>query len=337
MQQKITVPLTGTTVKSEGANPEVGWTGGAVAPTEAPTQPTQQHGRPSLHQARIPRPEPVAQQEAEGQWEWNKFGKAKWVSAPQTPAQTDTVADVDDSTVDAGGDVLDGADNVPPLDTRVPPPTAQTFDGQRLEQQVNQLTQLVNTLAQAQLRGMQPEPQKPQAPQPPDPTQFDFYEPAQVAEFHRLNNAYIQATVRHEVNTALEPHGSALQGAQWNRDFGELQALRGGDPNFQANADAALRLVAKNPNRFSIPEAYEIAASMQLTTSPQQTAAPAQQPTAKPAQRTMTVEEAAQKREQAKRLPASQGVSGAGQPTLPSHIKTLGQIMLWNQQHGTAQ
>lgn len=330
---KISVPLTGTNVIPQGDGPQPGAMPTPAPPTPEPAQ-TQQMGRPSLHQARIPR---TAQEQPEQQYkiEFNeKTGKAKYVTFTPEPAQPDIVADVDDSTVDAGGGALDGVADVPPQDTQVTPPTAQTFDGNALAQQVNRLTEFVTLLAGDKLRGLQPEPAKPTAPQPPDPTQFDFYEPAQVAEFHRLNNAYIQATVRHEVNSALEPHGEALQGAQWNRDVNALIGTRGSEPNFQANMDAAIRLVAKQPNRFSIPEAYDIAASL-LPTSPQKAAAPAQ-PTAKPAQRTMTVEEAAQKAAQAKRLPASQGVSGTGQPRLPSHIKTLGAIMAWNRQNGRA-
>lgn len=332
---KMTIPLTGTNVTPEGAGPTPGATTPPVQPTEAPAQTQQPTGRPSLHQARMPRP---AMPEQEVKAEFDKFGRVKWVPVEQAQEQAaqvaDESADVEDSTVDAGVGALDGGFDVPPHpDAQVTPPTAQTFDGSALAQQVNQLTQLVNVLAQAQLGGLQ-QSQKPQAPTPPDPTQFDFYEPAQVAEFHRLNNAYIQATVRHEVNTALEPHGNALQGAQWNRDFNDLRAVRGDEPNFQANMDAAIRLVAKNPNRFSIPEAYEIMASVLPNTSPQKAAAPS--PSAKPAQRIITAQEAAQKAEQAKKLPASNGVSGAGRPTLPSHIRTLGAIMAWNQQNGRA-
>lgn len=321
----LKVPLTGTNVTPEGPGPQPGATPTPAPPTEAPAQPT---GRPSLHQARIPRP-PAQQQEVRA--EFNNFGRVKWVPVEQEPAQADAVADVDNSTPDAGGGAQAGDVDVPPQDIPVTPPTAQTFDG--LQQQMQQMQRTIELLAQAQLRGMQPELQKPAAPQPPDPTQFDFYDAASTAEFHRLNNAYIQATVRHEVSAALEPHGAALQDAQLNAQYNALAFQHGQEANFKERMGAALRLMTKLPG-VTMSQAFDAADGFLPTTSPQKAAAPS--PSAKPAQRTITAEEAAQKAAQAKRLPASNGVGGAGRPSLPSHIKTLGAIMAWNQQNGRA-
>ena len=329
---KISVPLTGTHVTPEGAGPQPGDTPTPAPPQETPAQTqaqTQPTGRPSLHRARLPRPpQPVEGQDFK--WEWNKFGKAVMVPAAQDTAQADDTADVGDSTVDAGGDVQGGDFSVPPQDTQVPPPTAQTFDG--LQQQIQNLTQTVNILAQAQLRGMQPEPAKPQAPQAPDPSQVEWDDPTQVAEYHRLNNSYVQALVQHQVNAALEPHAGALQDAGLNAQYNAVVFQHGRDEAFQPTMQAALKLVAAFPG-ISIPDAYRHMASNQVSSSPQSAAPKAG---VKPAQRTITAQEAAQKAEQAKRLPASNGVSGAGRQTLPSHITGLGAIMAWNRQNGRA-
>jgi hypothetical protein len=244
------------------------------------------------------------------------------VSPQEAEGAADTAEQDNEERYGAGSDV-------PPL------PNGTADAGQSaLEQRIDRLTQTVELLTRAQLQGMQPQaPPKPQAPTPPDPTQFDMYDPASLQEYQRLNNAYIQATVRHEVNAALEPHGSALQDAQLNAQYNHTVATYGHDPNFKGNMESALKLVASFPN-ISIPEAYKHVAS---TTSPRQSAAPSQ--SAKPAQRTITAQEAAQKAEQAKKLPASNGVSGTAEPGLPPvlrNVGALGRIMLHNRQSGRA-
>lgn len=321
---KLTVPLTGTNVTPEGAAA----TGAATAPAQTPTETQQPQARQSLHDIRMTRPAETAQPE-NTELIWDQFGRPKLVAKTEgeaTPQEADGEAGTE---ADAGND--GAASDVPPLpgahNTGQPNVSA-------LEQQIATLTQTVELLTRAQLQGMQPPPPpKPQAPTPPDPTQFDMYDPASLAEYQRLNNAYIQATVRHEVNAALEPHGAALQDAQLNAQYNAVVGAFGNDPNFKPTMEAALKLVASFPH-ISIPEAYKHVAS---TSSPHQTAAP--NAGAKPAQRTMTAQEAAQKAEQAKRLPASQGVSGAAEPGLPSvlrNVGALGRIMLHNRQSGRA-
>jgi len=110
----------------------------------------------------------------------------------------------------------------------------------------------------------------------------------------------------------------------------------GNDPNFKPFMDKALQMVAKSNGRFSIPDAYDFVAASQIT-SPPQVAPPS--PSGKPAQRTLTAQEAAQKAAQANSLPPRNGVSGAAEPALPTslmNIGALGRIMLHNQQTGRA-
>jgi hypothetical protein len=265
-------------------------------------------------------------------------GRVRWVPVEQASA-SDQAPDVEGGAADDGvvDDVHSGENATvpPPADLPVPPPTAQTFDA--LQKQIQDLTQTVSLLAQTQLKGIQPQPQQPQAPQPPDPTQFDFYEPSQVAEFHRLNNDFIRATVQQSVQSALAPHQDAMQSAEYSRQYNSVLAEHGASPNFKPLMDKALQVVAQSNGRFSIPEAYNFVASSQISSSPHQPAA-ASQPV-KQAQRPITREEAERKAQQAASLPQRNGVSGTGEPALPStlnNVGALGRIMLHNQQTGRA-
>src|SRR4030095_12283391 len=165
--------------------------------------------------------------------------------------------------------------------------------------------------------------------------EFDFYDPAQVKEFHKQNNAYIQATVQQSVQSALAPHEGAMQAAEYTRQYNSVLADHVNDPNFKPFMDKALQLVAKSGGQFSIPAAYKLVAESQIT-SPQTAAS---SPGVKPGQRTLTAQEAAQKAAQAHSLPPRNGVSGAGEPALPAslmNVGALGRIMLHNQQTGRA-
>ena len=338
----LKVPIVGTSVVAEGEGVSPAINGGAAPPVRLTETPAPQPQRQSLHSVRM-KPQ---QEQIEVRGEFDSFGRVKWIpvekaqeqaaQAEEVVEQAEEVVDADDSTVDAGGGALDGVVSVPPLNTQQHATAGQSVQVNELQRQIVDLTQTVQLLTRAQLQGMQPPPQKPTAPQPPDPTQFDFYEPAQLAEFHKLNNAYIQATVRHEVDAAFAPHGATLQDARLNAEYNSVVYQHGADTNFQPTMQAALKLAAQFPS-ISIPDAYKHMASNQDSSSSQK-AAPAT-PTAKPAQRTMTAQEAAQKAEQAKRLPASQGVSGTPGPTLPVSLRNvgaLGRIMYHNQQSGRA-
>jgi len=293
---QITVPVGGSNVVPEGEGP---------SRDSAPVQ------RKSLHTVRMAAQ--VAQPEYKPEWKEN--GQLRWV--PQEPAAEEPAEEqVIESTVPRGSD--NGVQEAQPYDA--------------LHREISELKQTMQMMAQGQLAG---QPQQPQGPQPPNPEDFDFYEPRQVAEFHRLNNAYIQATVQQSVQAALDPHRDAMQSAEYTRQYNSVLADYGNDPNFKPFMDKALQMVAKSNGRFTIPDAYEWVASSQIT-SPHQ-AAPS--PSAKPAQRTMTAQEAAQKAAQAHSLPPRNGVSGAAEPALPAslmNVGALGRIMLHNQQTGRA-
>ena len=299
----ITVPFGGTNVVPEGEGPSRH--PGDSASTPTPVQ------RKSLHTVRMV--SQVAQPDYKPEWKEN--GQLKWV--PQEQAEPEAAAEeqVVDSPVPRGN-----------ADT-----AAQPYDA--LHQEIAELKQTIQLMAQSQLGGAQP--QQPQGPQPPDPAQFDFFEPRDVAEYQRQNNAYIQSIVQQSIQTALAPHQGAMQSAEYTRQYNSVLADYGNDPNFKPLMDKALQMVAKSNGQFSIPEAYEWVASFQIT-SPQQ-AAPS--PSANPGQRTLTAQEAAQKAAQARSLPPRNGVSGAGEPPLPAalqNVASLGRIMLHNQQTGRA-
>lgn len=299
---QITVPMGGSNVVSEGEGPS----------RDSAPNPLSQ--RKSLHTVRMT--STVAQPEYKPEWKEN--GQLRWV--PQEPAAEPAAEEqVAESTVPRGNAVSDnGAQQSQPYDA--------------LHREIAELKQTMQLMAQGQ---MSAQPQQPVGPQPPDPAEFDFYEPRQVAEFHRLNNAYIQATVQQSVQAALDPHRDAMQSAEYTRQYNSALADYGHDPNFKPFMDAALQLVAKSNGKYSIPEAYDLVASVQVS-SPQ-IAAPSQ--SVKPGQRPLTTQEAATKAAQARSLPARNGVGGSGEPALPAalqNVNSLGRIMLHNQQTGRA-
>jgi len=261
--------------------------------------------RKSLHTVRLAAP---TTPEYEPQWQAN--GQLKWV--PQAPAQEPEAEQVVESPVPRGND---GA--------------AQPYEA--LQREMAELKQAMQSMAQGQ------QPQKPQAPQPPDPSQVDWYDAAQVAEYHRQHDAYVDAKVDYKVNAALAPHQGAMQSAEYTRQYNSVYSDYGNDPNFKPIMDKALQMVLDSGGNFSIPDAYDWVAKAQIT-SPQ-TAAATSQPAARPGQRTLTAQKTAQKAAQAQSLPARNGVSGAGEPGLPAalqNVASLGRIMLHNQQTGRA-
>lgn len=296
---QVTVPVGGTNVIPEGEGPS----------RNGDANPPGLGQRKSLHTVRI-----AAPSAPEYQPEWKENGQLKWVPVTQVAEPAVEEQHVD-SPVPRGNGVPDNGGQ-------------QSYDA--LQREISELKQAMQFMAQSQ----QP-PQQPQGPTPPDPAEFDFYDPHQVKEFHRLNNEYIQATVQQTVQGALDPHRDAMVAAEYTRQYNSVLADHGHDPNFKPFMDKALQQVARSNGKLTIPEAYEWVASVQV--SPYQPAAPS--PSAKPGQRTLTAQEAAQKAAQAQSLPGRSGVGGAGEPVLPAslmNVGALGRIMLHNQQTGRA-
>src|SRR5215475_2534013 len=296
---QITVPVGGSNVVPEGEGPS----------RETPATPLSQ--RKSLHTVRM-----AAGTTPEYEPQWQENGQLKWV--PQAPAAEEPAAE-------------EPVDNSRAASYTGEQQQSQPYDS--LRQEMAELKQTMQLMAQSQLAGAQQ--QQPRGPEPPDPTQFDFYDAGQVKEFHRLNNEYMQAMVQHSVQAALDPHRETMQSAEYTRQYNSVLADNGNDPNFKPFMDKALQMVAKSNGRYSIPEAYDLVATLQIS-SPQ-TAATSQ--VAKPGQRPLTAQEAAQKAAQARSLPSRNGVSGAAEPVLPAalmNVGALGRIMLHNQQTGRA-
>ena len=300
---QIRVPVGGSNVIPEGEGP----------PRNAPDSAPGLGQRKSLHTVRMTAQ--LAQPDYRPEWKEN--GQLKWVPsepAAEAPAEEQHV----DSPVPRGNGFSDNGGE-----------QSQPYDA--LHREIAELKQTMQLMAQSQLA-----PQQPQGPQPPDPADFDFYEPSQVAEFHKRNNEYIQGKIDQSVQAALDPHRDAMQVAEYTRQYNSVLAEHGNDPNFKPFMDKALQQVARSNGSLTIPEAYEWVASVQIT-SPQTAAQP--QGYAKPAQRTLTAQDAAQKAAQARSLPPRNGVSGAGEPALPAslmNVGALGRIMLHNQQTGRA-
>lgn len=309
---QITVPVGGSNVIPEGEGPS---RNGADSPSTLAQ-------RKSLHTVRI-----AAPSTPEYRPEWKENGQLKWVPQEQAeePAAEEQVAD---SPVPRGDGFPDnGAQQAQPYDA--------------LHREIAELKQAMQVMAQGQQQAQQP-----QGPEPPDPTQFDFYDPAQVKEFHRLNNEYTQWTVDRSVQAALAPHQNAMQSAEYTRQYNSVLADHGRladgseNPNFKPLMDKAIQFVLDSGGRVSIPDAYdrvELETYRQSRITSPQTAAPSQ--SAKSGQRPLTAQEAAQKAAQARSLPPRNGVSGAAEPALPAslmNVGALGRIMLHNQQTGRA-
>ena len=305
---QITVPMGGTNVIPEGEGP-------SRHPGDSASTPSTLAQRKSLHTVRMVVPT-AAQPEYKPEWKEN--GQLKWVQAE--PAQEAPVEEAPvESPVPRGNGLPDNGAQQP---------------NDALYREISELKQTVQLMAQAQLGGERMAPQ-PVGPEAPDPEVFDFYDPQQVKLFHKLNNDYIQATVERAVQTAFDPHRDAMQQAEYTRQYNSVLGDYGHDPNFKPIMERALQMVAKSGGKYSIPEAYDLVASFQIS-SPHQAAS---SQNAKPAQRTLTAQEAAQKAAQAQSLPPRNGVSGAGEPALPAslmNVGALGRIMLHNQQTGRA-
>src|SRR5499426_4700827 len=258
---QITVPVGGSNVVQEGEGP----------PRDA--APSTLAQRKSLHTVRL-----AAPTQPDYKPEWKENGQLRWVPAEQPQEAAAEPEQVVESPVPRGND---GAQQAQPYES--------------LTREIAELKQTMQLMAQ----GLGGQPQQPQGPTPPDPTEFDFYEPSQVKEFHRLNNEYMQAMVQQSVQTALAPHQGAMQSAEYTRQYNSVLADYGNDPNFKPLMDKALQMVAETNGRFSIPDAYNFIAKAQIA---------ALSPSANPGQRTLNAQEAAQKAAQAKTLPSRNGV-----------------------------
>jgi len=290
---QITVPVGGSNVIPEGEGPS----------RDVPN-PSTLAQRKSLHTVRLAAP---TAPEYEPQWQEN--GQLKWV--PQAPAAEPEAEQVVESTVPRGNQYQDSGGQ-----------QGQSYEA--LHREIAEMKQAMQFMAQGQQQ------QQPQAPQPPDPSQVDWYDAAQVAEYHRQHDAYVDAKVDYKVNAALDPHRETMQSAEYTRQYNSVLADYGNDPNFKPLMDKALQMVAETNGRFSIPDAYNFIAKAQIA---------ALSPSANSGQRTLNAQEAAQKAAQAKTLPSRNGVSGAAEPGLPTSLRridALGRIMFHNQQAGRA-
>lgn len=343
----IRVPVEGTGVVHEGDGPSIG---ARPAPGEQATQGArggapEQAGAPGAQTAeyvpgqalkasytpqtparstRFARP---AEDSSSLELVFDKWGKAKYVPKEQAAAYAAEGAEGTDVGPD---DAIDDAD----LDT-APAQVSQgapTGDLATLQNHVAQLSRSVELLIQSQLQGKPigelGKPAKPAPPTPPDAGRFDFNDPQDLAEFQRQNHVYMQSVVADAVSAALEPHREGMESARWQNQYNDVFTKHSKDPSFQPKMQAALDLVKKNPQKFTIPEAYDLVNSLHQALP--QKAAP--QGAQRPA-RTLSAGEAAAKREQARRLPArSGGASGPGRAALPSNVTKLGSIMAWHRQ-----
>lgn len=319
------MPAGGQTTNAPAPPPpgaQAGQTPGQAAETTAPAAPLTplQQFHPSLDPAKVT-------------MTWDEAtGKVK--IAPIAEAEAETAA---------GGDEAAGeGQDLPALGEQhheIPGGSQEaTQAGQgadvvaELRGQLGQMTQLVTAMAQAQLSG------KPlgevlglsaPAQVEPDYSSLDLYDPAQLANF-------IKQSVGSAINGAMTPYQGTIENARRRQEYDAVALQFGHEADFRQKSVAAIQLVAENP-ALTIEQAYATINKISQTLAPKQTApaAAATQPAANNATRTLTAEQAAQKAEQAKRLPGNSGVRGAGKPEMPSHITGLGQMIAWNLQQAS--
>lgn len=237
---------------------------------------------------------------------------AKAEPAPALPPESET---------EAGGELPDLGEQHGTIIDAVTAPTQQaTGELAEVKSQLKQTSDLLMTLIQAQLGGKSlAEALGQSTPKEPDYSQIDLYEPQTLANF-----------IKEQVQGALAPHQQAMQHVARREEFEYVNLKYGKEPNFNAKAQAAVKLVAENP-ALSIEKAYDVVTAIQNTLTPPKQAAS----TANQATRKLTPEQAAVKAAQAARLPGNGGVRGAGAEARPGYIKGLGQIIAYELQRAS--
>ncbi len=276
-----------------------------------------------------------------------KTGKMKVIpreAAVETPAGDE--GQVDDQ-VDEGNEVPDlGTPGQQTAAAQAGQPSSEIAE---LRTQLASMAQILTAVVTGQANGKSIAEvlgvqSQPAGPTPPDPTQFDLYDPQQLAEYHKQNALYNQAMIRQGVSEALQPHLPAIQGARQSQELTALQAKYGTDPNYQNNVAAAMDLMEANPG-MQAERAYGIVSHIvnkarpQTQSSKSQSNVPSNGNTAnganKARQTTLTPEQAAAKAAQAAKLPQSSGVRGAGPAAPPDNIEGLGDLILWETQQAS--
>lgn len=218
----------------------------------------------------------------------------------------------------------------------------QTNQGQPADNPASQAEQIQNMVRSELWRLMnQQEPAQPVQPAEPDYSDVDMYDPKSAASF--VQNI-VRESVGQAIKEALSPHLPALSETRQIHEFRSLQNQHGNDPAFKQKAAVAMRLYDQGREgggeSISLPQAYGLVEFVMRTFNSAQPAATPSQPAAKQATRTITADQAQQKREQAQRLPASNsGVRGAGaeQPGLMpgATIANFGEQLLYNLMNGS--
>lgn len=88
--------------------------------------------------------------------------------------------------------------------------------------------------------------QQPQAPQRPDSSQFDMWDEQQAAEYHRQNDAYMEAMIDRRVQAALTPSRQAQNEAEAVDQYNRAVEKYGADENFKSVMEDVLQLCARD-------------------------------------------------------------------------------------------
>lgn len=94
------------------------------------------------------------------------------------------------------------------------------------------------------------------APDQPDPLNHDFYDPDSTADYHRLNNDYIQREVQRQRDAERVAQQNAAQGEEWARQGNHVRAKFGRDANFDEALLAAAGLIIDSGYKLTVEDAY---------------------------------------------------------------------------------
>lgn len=212
----------------------------------------------------------------------------------------------------------------------VAPGPAETDSVAQLKAQIAEQTQLMTAMIQAQLTG-RPLAEvlsgTPAAQPEPDYSDLDLMDNRQRAEFIKQMKADMLNAARAEIRAEMRGHLPGIQDAQRHGEFFAVQAAHGSEPDFQARADLANKLIGNNPN-VSFKDTFNLITQIQSSLAP--SASAKTEPAKQPGLGVLTKEQADAKAAQAAKYPASNGARAVGKPEPPPEVaKNFKQLAKW--------
>jgi hypothetical protein len=160
-----------------------------------------------------------------------------------------------------------------PSPAPTPTPAPQPSQAE-LSQQVASLQTAVNALAERQSGNMAPPEREAVtldqlrqhnrygsgpygvAPDQPDPLNHDFYDEDSTAEYHHLNNGYIERTVQQRLEAERASQAKASEAETLKTQLAAAETRFGRDANYMETMQAAIDRAAESDWKLPFEEAY---------------------------------------------------------------------------------